>query len=86
MVQAGVAGFWIHFDVDVLDPQVMPAVDSPAPDGLQYDELSALLGPLLRHPLAVGMNMTIYDPKRDPGGEAGKRLAEWVVTEMGSED
>ncbi|MFD5265001.1 arginase family protein [Streptomyces sp. NPDC058335] len=27
-------GFWVHLDADVLDPTVMPAVDSPDPDGL----------------------------------------------------
>lgn len=26
-------GFWVHLDADVLDPSVMPAVDSPDPDG-----------------------------------------------------
>lgn len=78
MQQAGVEGFWIHLDVDVLNPELMPAVDSPAPDGLQYEELSRLLRPLLRHPLAVGMDMTIYDPLRDEGGEAGRRLVEWM--------
>ena len=35
----GVAGFWIHCDVDELDSIVMPAVDAPQPDGLGYTEL-----------------------------------------------
>lgn len=26
-------GFWIHLDVDVLDPTIMPAVDNPTPGG-----------------------------------------------------
>jgi arginase len=26
-------GFWVHMDADVLDPSVMPAVDSPDPRG-----------------------------------------------------
>ena len=35
----GVDGFWIHLDADVLDDEVMPAVDSRQPGGLSYAEL-----------------------------------------------
>jgi arginase len=38
----GPAGFWIHFDVDVLDDAIMPAVDDRIPDGLSWDELTAV--------------------------------------------
>jgi arginase len=76
---SGVSGFWIHCDVDVLDSSLMPAVDAPQPDGLSYEELSALLRPLLKSELAAGMQVTIYDPDRDPGGRAGRLLAAWLV-------
>jgi arginase len=76
---AGVAGFWIHFDVDVLDSTLMPAVDAPQPDGLTYEESTALVRPLLESELAVGMQVTIYDPDRDPDGAAGRQLAAWLV-------
>ncbi len=61
-------GFWIHMDADVLHDDIMPAVDSPAPDGLRYDEWKEILGPLLSHPKALGMELTIIDPELDPGG------------------
>lgn len=67
-------GFWIHLDVDVLDPEVMPAVDSPEPGGLGIEELAGLLVPLVRHPKALGMEVTIYDPSLDPDGVYGPRL------------
>lgn len=67
-------GFWIHVDVDVLDPGVMPAVDSPEPGGLGIEELAWLLIPLARHPKALGMEVTIYDPDLDPDGTCGSRL------------
>ncbi|MFI7007702.1 arginase family protein [Streptomyces sp. NPDC050145] len=72
-------GFWLHLDADVLDPSVMPAVDSPDPDGLLPDELLALLRPLLASPRCVGMNITIYDPDLDPDGTAGALLTDLVV-------
>jgi arginase len=61
-------GFWIHVDLDVLDDRIMPAVDSRQDDGLSYAELEDVLGPLLAHPLATGMEVTILDPDLDPQG------------------
>ena len=43
-------GFWIHLDADVINPTVMPAVDSPTPGGPTIEELVDLLTPLVRHP------------------------------------
>ncbi|MEV4255796.1 arginase family protein [Spirillospora sp. NPDC049652] len=67
-------GFWIHLDADVLDRAVMPAVDSPNPDGLSLETLTGLLSVLLASPRAVGMNVSIYDPDVDPDGSAGAAL------------
>ncbi len=66
--EEGLDGFWIHIDADVLNNEIMPAVDSPAVDGLWYDEWKAVLEPLLAHPKAVGMELTIIDPDLDPDG------------------
>ncbi|MET8585260.1 arginase family protein [Streptomyces collinus] len=76
---ADLDGFWVHLDADVLDPTVMPAVDSPDPDGLLPDEVTALLRPLVRSPRCVGLNVTIYDPDLDPDGTAGELLTDLVV-------
>ncbi|MEV7506823.1 arginase family protein [Streptomyces sp. NPDC004311] len=73
------AGFWVHLDADVLDPEVMPAVDSPDPGGLRPEELATLLGTLVGSPRCVGLNVTIYDPDLDPDGSAGALLADLVV-------
>ncbi|MBO4255551.1 arginase family protein, partial [Streptomyces griseorubiginosus] len=73
-------GFWVHLDADVLDPSVMPAVDSPDPDGLLPGELVAPLRPLLASPHCVGLNITIYDPDLDPEATAGALLTDVVVS------
>jgi len=75
LTRAGMNGYWIHVDADVLDPAVLPAVDSPEPDGLGLDELAALLTPLVRHPAALGLELTIYDPALDPDRSSAARLA-----------
>lgn len=62
-------GYWIHLDVDILDPAHLPAVDSPAPGGLRPATLEQLLTRLA--PRASGINVTVYDPDLDPtGGQA----------------
>lgn len=72
----GIDEYWIHVDVDVLDPRWMPAVDSPDPGGLDPDELVALLAALA--PRAVGADIAIFDPDLDPEGAAARRLADVV--------
>jgi arginase len=75
----GVDGFWIHLDADVLDDAVMPAVDSRQPDGLSYAELIDLLRVLLRSDLAVGMQVTIFDPELDPTGKIAEEFTSALV-------
>ncbi|MFE5718844.1 arginase family protein [Streptomyces erythrochromogenes] len=72
-------GFWVHLDADVLDPEAMPAVDSPDPGGLLPEEVAELLGVLVGSPRCVGLNVTIYDPDLDPDGRAGALLADLVA-------
>ncbi|HEX2445987.1 MAG TPA: arginase family protein [Vicinamibacterales bacterium] len=74
LVRPELDGFWIHVDADVLDPRVMPAVDSPEPGGPGIDELVAILTPLARHPSALGMQLTIYDPALDADRSCASRL------------
>lgn len=69
-------GFWIHMDVDVLNDEVMPLVDSRSPDGLSYHELRDILSPLLVHPKIKGMNITILDPDLDNDDKYTKLFVE----------
>lgn len=59
-------GFWIHFDVDVLDDMIMPAVDYRMKNGLSFDELNRLLGSAFATGKVKGMTLTIYNPNLDP--------------------
>ena len=79
MEAGGVEGFWIHLDADVLDEDVMPAVDSRQPDGLSYAELVELLRAALSADLAVGMQVTIFDPELDPTGQIAEGFASAIV-------
>jgi arginase len=72
-------GFWIHVDADVLHDDIMPAVDSRVPGGLSYEALVALVRPLLASPRALGVELTIYDPDRDPAGSVGRAFTAALV-------
>ncbi|MGW0882356.1 arginase family protein [Streptomyces sp. NPDC002671] len=75
-------GFWVHLDADVLDPSVMPAVDSPDDGGLLPAELAPLLRRLVGSQRCVGVNITIYDPDLDPDGSCAALLADLLVSAL----
>lgn len=75
------AGFWIHLDLDILDPAVMPAVDSPDPHGLLPEELKSLLSVLA--PGATGADVTIFDPDLDPDGIYARLVADLLAASFG---
>jgi arginase len=81
-----VRGFWIHVDADVLNPTVMRAVDSPEEGGPTSEELLSVLTPLVRHPSALGMNLTIYDPALDPDRSCARRLVQMLETLLAPEE
>lgn len=74
--------FWLHLDVDVLDPSFMPAVDSPDPGGFSPDELVRLLRSLA--PRAIGAQVTVFDPDLDPTGEYAALLTDVIVEGLAS--
>lgn len=66
--------FWIHFDVDVLDQAVMPAVDTPGTPGIDLEDVTVILRSLIAAPRCRGMSVTIFDPDLDPTGELARLL------------
>jgi arginase len=66
--------FWVHFDVDVLDQAIMPAVDSPGRPGIDPADLVVLLRHLIEDARCAGLTATIYDPSLDPQGTHARRI------------
>lgn len=75
-------GFWVHLDVDILDAEIMPAVDSPDPGGIDHAQLRALLRPLLAAPTCVGIDIGIFDPDLDPDGVYAAELTDTLVASL----
>jgi arginase len=78
----GCIGFWVHLDVDVLDPSVMPAVDAPDPGGIAYPELEIVLRGLVSAPGCVGMEVTVFDPDFDAEGAYAADLVSTLVASL----
>jgi arginase len=77
-------GYWLHLDVDVLDPSVMPAVDAPDPGGIAYPELEQLLRGLVGTGACIGMEVTVFDPDFDVEGTYARDLVNALVTGLSS--
>jgi len=78
-------GFIIHLDVDVINDELMPAVDSREKGGLNYQELFELLNPLVHHSLCIGMEITILDPSLDKTGKVTKNFIEFLSNLIAAE-
>ena len=84
LTRAELDGFFIHLDADALDDAIMPAVDFRVPGGLSWDELAAALRVALESGSAVGLEVTIYNPRLDENGSAGRGLADTLVAALGT--
>jgi arginase len=84
LVRDELNGFWIHLDSDVLDDAVMPAVDYRIPGGLSFHELTETLRSAVNSGHAVGLDVTIYNPRLDPTGSAARGLVDTLVRGLGS--
>ncbi|PRY31332.1 arginase [Pseudosporangium ferrugineum] len=78
------AGYWVHLDVDVLDPAVMPAVDAPEPGGIAFPELELLLAGLVESPHCLGVEITVFDPDYDPDGTYAEEITAAIVSGLKS--
>ncbi|MFI2352936.1 arginase family protein [Streptomyces sp. NPDC019443] len=75
--------YWVHLDVDVLDDALMPAVDYRLPGGLSWAELESVLRTALGDERAVGLDVTIFNPRLDPDGTIAARLVECLCRGLG---
>jgi arginase len=72
-------GFWIHLDADVLNDAIMPAVDYRLAGGLHWDELSVLLRALMASGQAVGLTITIFNPKFDLDRSIASKFTQSII-------
>ena len=79
LTRSDLDGFFIHIDADCLSDEIMPAVDYRLDDGLTWQELRTVLGMALDSGKSVGVELTIYNPRLDEDGSAGRQLTQTLV-------
>ena len=74
--------WWLHVDLDVLDPVEMPAQGLPdvedIPGGLTWDQLTELLAAAVASGGCVGWSLAIYDPDQDSDGSDAAHIVQLV--------
>ena len=75
--------WWLHIDLDVLDPVEFPAQGLPdvddEPGGLTWDQLTDLVMALFAGPVScVGGSLAIYDPDQDPERAGAAKIVAFI--------
>ena len=74
---------WLHLDVDVLDPSVLPAVTYPQHGGPDFDQLATTLSTLASSPRLIGLSIADFRPDLDPDGRYAAQLVALVQQLLG---
>ncbi len=85
VTRPGVEGFWVHLDVNVLDDDLMPAVDYRHPGGITWEEATDILRGLLGASGVRGLDVTIFNPHLDTGGSLAQRLSDLITNVVPAE-
>jgi arginase len=63
---------YLHIDIDVHDPEQVPANHYNAPGGLSSGEVREAIALIGRHIKVVGGGISSYDPSFDPEGKTAE--------------
>jgi arginase len=72
---------WIicHFDVDAIDPAIMPAVSYPCRNGLTPEDINMVVAALSKTEKLRAFNLTGYNSTLDKDGGCGKTILDLVA-------
>ena len=75
--------WWLHIDLDVLDPVEFPAQGLPEfpdePGGLSWEQLTDMVMALFTTPATcVGGSIAIYDPDQDPDARGATQIVAFI--------
>jgi arginase len=66
----------VSFDVDCIDPSVLPGVSTPEKGGLQLDALHYCLARIAQTGCVASVDLVELNPLADPSGESAERAVE----------
>ena len=74
---------FVTFDIDAMDPAVVPSVIGPAPGGLDYWQAVTLLKAVAARSEIVGFDLVELMPANDVGGRGALVAARLIAVTMG---
>jgi arginase len=74
---------WLHFDVDVIDPSLVPVL-FPTSNGLTFAQTRDFLLAVLSSGRFMGMSVACYHPNLDRSGEAGRHISALISNALGA--
>jgi arginase len=81
-LRAAAERWWLHVDLDVLDPTGFAAQGVPGapgePNGLSWEALTSVLTTAVGEGGCVGWSVAIYDPEQDPSRADAHRIVRLV--------
>jgi arginase len=80
---SGTDGFYLHLDLDVLDPDVATVNEFSAPGGLTLEDLRTVVEVVAEAGPILGAAMTALDPEADRDGRAASAamtVARWIAS------
>jgi arginase len=74
--------FMLHLDLDVIAQEEFPAVNVPDSGGLSFSEVQASLVEFAKHKNLLGLDVSQYNPDKDPDGSGAKKVVDLLVTAL----
>jgi arginase len=70
---------WIHFDTDVIDDRLNPAVDYRLPGGLDWTDVADAIRAVRKSGKLAGLSVSIFNPRLDHDGRIALALVDCIV-------
>lgn len=83
LVNQGAMGYGISLDIDSVDPKEAPGVDVPEPEGLNLNELAAVLESVAGDPRLLGAEVVEFNPSKDQDQRTEKAVVQLIAAMTG---
>ncbi len=81
-IHSDVRNFVLHIDADVISGEDFSASEFTGPDGLRLADVREALHVFMQQKNMLAVELTAYNPDRDPDGSAAKMLVELIVSAL----
>lgn len=71
---------WVHFDTDVIDNDLNPAVDYRLPGGLLWTDVEQAVRAVRTSGKLAGLSVSIFNPRLDADGRVAMALVDCLVS------